>query len=85
MSVTHFFGPRLRGSLSINGIYRSSKDKAAHIDATEETLDSALSMLYTLTRQWSFNLSYNYTTVFFSPGSGDYFRDRIFAELDYSF
>jgi hypothetical protein len=85
LSVSHSFGPRLRGSLSVNGIHRSSKNDVAHTESTEDSLDSGLSLNYTMTRQWSFSLSYTYTAVFFDPGEGDYFRDRVFAAFDYAF
>lgn len=86
LTVTHFFTPRLRGSLGINGIYRVTSNNVSNIDSTDITLDSGLSFLYTLTRKWTLNLSYNYTTVFFDPNdTSNYFRDRIFAGFDYSF
>jgi hypothetical protein len=85
LAITHFFNPRLRGSLSINGIHRSSKNSLADTSTTDDTLDTAMSFYYTLTRQWNFNLSYSYTTVFFHPGQGDYFRDHVFAGFDYGF
>jgi hypothetical protein len=85
VSLNHFFSPRLRGSLSINGIHRAITNDTAHTDSTEDTLDSSLSMLYTMTRKWSFNLAYTYTAFFSDPANADYFRDRLFAGFDYAF
>ena len=85
LSVTHFFGPRVRGSLGINAIYRRTTDDTANFEANETTLDSNLSLLYTLTRFWTFNFTYSYTTVFTDPDDSNYFRNRVFAGFDYSF
>ena len=86
LAVSHFFSPRLRGSLSINGIHRSSTNDVAQTDSSENTLDSGLSFYYTLTRKWNFSLSYSYTAVFFDPNdSSNYFRNRIFTGFDYAF
>ncbi len=85
VSVTHFFGPRLRGSLGVNAIFRRTTDDTAQTESNETTLDSTLSVLYTLTRSWTFNLNYSYTTLFVDPGESDYFRNRLFAGFDYSF
>jgi Putative beta-barrel porin 2 len=86
LGVTHVFSPRLRGSLSINAIHRSTKNDLTDLDATENTLDSSLSFYYSLTRKWNFNLSYSYTTVFFEPNDeSNYFRNRVFAGFDYLF
>jgi hypothetical protein len=87
VAINHAFGPRLRGSLSINGIHRSTKNTVDDTKSTDDTLDTALGFYYTLTRKWSLNLSYTYTTVFFSPNgtNTDYFRDRVFAGFDYEF
>ncbi|MGB8170842.1 MAG: hypothetical protein WCF18_25275 [Chthoniobacteraceae bacterium] len=86
LTVTHVFNPRLRGSLSVNAIHRNSKNDVVKTDTSEDTLDSGLSFYYTLTRKWTFNLNYNYTTVFFDPADeNNYFRDRLFAGFDYAF
>jgi hypothetical protein len=85
LTVSHVFTPRVRGSLSINAIHRSTTNDTAGVDSTEDTLDSTLAFYYTLTQKWSFNLNYSYTTVFTDPGNGDYFRNRIFAGFDHPF
>lgn len=86
LTVTHVFGPRLRGSLSVYGIHRSSKNDVAETDLTDDTLDSSLGFYYTLTRKWNFSLNYTYTTVFYDPNDqSNYFRNRLFAGFDYNF
>lgn len=86
LNVTQVFSPRLRGSLGVNAIHRSSTNDVTDTEAIENTLDSNLSFYYTLTRKWSFNLTYSYTTVFFDPNEqSNYFRNRIFAGFDYAF
>ncbi len=86
LSVTHVFNPRLRGSLSINAIHRSTKNDLTETDTQDDTLDSGLSFNYTLTRKWNLSLNYTYTTVFFHPNDdGNYFRNRLFAGFDYEF
>jgi hypothetical protein len=61
------------------------EDTVADTNSTEVTLDSSLSLLYTLSRFWTFNLNYSYTTTFVDPGESDYFRNRVFAGFDYSY
>ena len=85
VTVTHFFGPRLRGSLALNTIYRSTKDSAVETEFKELTLDSGLSLLYTLSRYWTFNMNYSHLTVFTDPVDTGFFRNRLFTGFDYSF
>jgi hypothetical protein len=86
LAVTHSFSPRLRGSLSVNAIHRSTKNKVADTTSTDDTLDTGMSFNYTLTRKWNFSLSYSYTAVFFDPiDSSNYFRNHLFAGFDYGF
>jgi hypothetical protein len=86
LSISHFFSPRFRGSLNINGIHRSTSNDQADIDSTENDLQSGISLLYTLTRDWQLNLNYNYTAVFFEQNKdADYFRNSVYAGFDYSF
>jgi hypothetical protein len=86
LTVSHVFNPRLRGSLSVNAIYRNSKNDVTDTDTGETTLDTSMGFYYTLTRQWNLNLTYSYTTVFFDPNDdNNYFRNRIFAGFDYAF
>jgi hypothetical protein len=85
VNVTHFFTPRLSTALAINAIHRTSTNDIADIETTEDTLDTTLALEYTLSRHWSFNLNYSYTTVFDDPGNSDYFRNRLFTGFDYEF
>ncbi len=86
VSVSHSFGPRLRGSLSINGIHRSTSNDVTQTDTAEDTLDTGMSFRYTLTRRWNFSLNYSYVAVFFDPNDdNNYFRNRIFTGFDYAF
>jgi hypothetical protein len=85
VTVTHFFSPRVRGSLGLAGIHRITTNDVADTETIESTLDTNFNLEYTLNRAWSFNFTYNYTAAFVDPGESDYFRNRIFLTANYSF
>lgn len=58
----------------------------ANPDTVQETIDASLGFYYTLDRHWSFNLTYSYTMMNFTPLTGeDSFRQRIFLGASYQF
>jgi opacity protein-like surface antigen len=85
LSLVHSFSPRLRGTASSNYVRRSTKDKAANVTTTDNTVDFSLGAEYTLTKQWTLNANYNYTTAFGSVSLSDYYRNRLFLGAEYEF
>jgi opacity protein-like surface antigen len=85
LSVRHFFSPRLRGTLAANVLHQVATTEAGDNDTTRSTFDTSLGMEYSLTRDWSFNFTYSFTTVFGEPNDSDYFRNRLFLGANYEF
>ncbi len=83
--VTHFFSPRLQGSLSLNGIQRVTTSSTKAYDQTQVTLDSNVSLQYSLTRHWKLNGNYSYTNEIDDPSTTSYFRNRLFIGAEYEF
>jgi hypothetical protein len=51
----------------------------------QDTIDASLGFYYTLSRHWSFNLSYTYTMVVGPQTTDDYYRQRVFLGASYQF
>jgi hypothetical protein len=83
--VTHFFTPRLQGSLSLNGIQRVTTSSVSDDDQTEVTLDSTVSLRYSLSPHWTLTGYYTYTNNIDDPDTTSYFRNRLFIGAEYEF
>ena len=83
--VTHFFTPRLQGSISLNGIQQVTTNDLTDDDTTRLTFDSTVSLKYTLTRHWTLNGYYTFTNEFNDPDVTNFFRNRVFIGAEYEF
>lgn len=83
--VTHFFSPRLQGSLTLNAIQQVTSNDLTDDDTTRLTFDGTVSLRYTLTRHWTLNGYYTYTNVINDPDELSFFRNRVFIGAEYQF
>jgi len=54
-------------------------------ETVQETIDATLGLNYTLSRRWSFNLSYTYTMAIGPVDTADYYRQQIFFGAEFQF
>jgi hypothetical protein len=59
--------------------------KSVTTKTTQETIDATLGLNYTLSRRWSFNLSYTYTMSLGPVETSDYYRQQIFFGAEFQF
>lgn len=85
ISVVNAFSARLRGSAGVNYFRRVSTNEIANTEVAEQTVDANLGLEYQWSRRLSLNASYNFTNVFSNVKVTDYYRNRIFFGVEYSF
>jgi opacity protein-like surface antigen len=85
ISLVQAFSARLRGSAGVTFLHRTTTDERSDFESTEDTFDLNLGAEYTLSRRWSLNASYSFTTVISSEEFTDYYRNRLFFGAEYSF
>ena len=85
LNFTQFFSPRLRGSLGLTGIHRTTTNDVAQLESSQDTFDMNMSFEYSFSRHWTFTGSYSLTLVVTSEGSSDYYRNRLFLGFEYEF
>ena len=61
------------------------KTKTVVVETTQDTVDATLGLHYTMSRHWSFNLSYTYTMVIGPEDFNDYYRQQIFLGAEFQF
>jgi opacity protein-like surface antigen len=85
LSVINAFSARLRGSAGVTYIGRTTTNDVVDTDVTEHTVDANLGLEYQWSRHLSLNAVYSYTDVFSTAKVSDYYRNRIFFGVEYSF
>ncbi len=85
LSFINAFSARLRGSAGFTYISRTTTNELAESEITEQTVDANLGVEYQWSRRLSLNGVYSYTDVFSTTKVSDYYRNRIFFGLEYSF
>ncbi|RYD84900.1 MAG: autotransporter outer membrane beta-barrel domain-containing protein [Verrucomicrobiaceae bacterium] len=85
LSATHAFSARLRGSMGVTYVHRTSTNEIANTDFAEQTFDFNLGFDYAFSKRMSFNGSYVFTTSTSDAEANDYYRNRIFLGVQYSF
>lgn len=82
LRVLHSF----RGKLVLGGaIYYAYKDFAQGPPSNENDLDVSITTSYQLTRRFAIKAGYDFTRVFSSNDTNDYYRNRVFLGASYSF
>jgi outer membrane autotransporter protein len=85
LSATHAFSARLRGSAGATYIDRTSTYESVNTEFAEQTFDLNLGFNYTFSKRVSFNGSYVFTTSMSDTEANDYYRNRIFLGVQFSF
>lgn len=85
LSAVQAFSSRLRGSAGLTYVHRTYSNHTTNIDATEQTFDVNVGLEYALTKRFSLNASYVFTTSISDSEVNDYYRNRIFLGAEYSF
>ncbi len=85
LNFTQFFSPRLRGSLGLTGIHRTTTNEAIELETSQDTFDMNMGFEYSFSRRWTFTGSYTLTLVLTSEGQSDYYRNRLFLGFEYEF
>jgi hypothetical protein len=63
----------------------NSETRSVTTEALQDTIDATLAFNYTLSRRWSFNLSYIYTMAIGPVETADYYRQQIFLGARFQF
>lgn len=85
LSLVNAFSARLRGSGGVTYIRRVSTNNLFDSEVTEHTVDANLGMEYQWSRRLSLNAVYSFTDVFSTTKVTDYYRNRVFFGVEYSF
>ena len=89
LNLVQSFSPRLRGTLGANVVRQttttSATSTAAETERVNNTVDCAIGFEYNLSRHWTLNTNYSYTTGFGSVAASDYYRNRVFVGAEYDF
>lgn len=86
LSYSQAFSPRLSGGASANYLHNTTSTIGA--DTTEDvtnTYDLNLQLNYLVTRDFSLNANYSFTTLISEQGFRDYYRSRFFLGGSYTF
>ncbi len=84
LSYSQAFSPRLSGSVGINYLHDTVSGQNMQDDITS-TYDANFQLNYLVTRQFSLNANYSFTTLISEQGFRDYYRNRFFFGGAYTF
>ncbi len=93
LSYSQAFSPRLSGAAGINYLHDTSSSSSSNpggtgqnsLETVTNTYDANLQLNYLVTRNFSLNANYSFTTLLSEEGVRDYYRSRIFFGGAYSF
>ncbi len=85
LTYLHFFGPRLRGTGSINYVHNSSSNNLTSGSINDDSFELTLGFEYSISRRWRATGTYSFSTAFSSNADANYYRNRMFLGLDYEF
>ncbi len=85
LNLVQNFSPRFRGTAGINYVRQTTNVETTDDSSVFNTINLGLGVMYNLTRQWTLNANYNYTTGFGTFAASDYFRNQAFIGAEYDF
>ena len=83
ISYLQAFSARFSSVTSLS--YLHEMVTAPDLEVTADTLDATFRLEYSVTKRFSLNSSYSFTSVGSSAGLLDYYRNRIFFGAQYTF
>ena len=69
----------------INYFRETRSDESTNFEFNQDTFDVNLRAQYLVTRRFSLNANYSFTTVVSSTETSDYYRNRLFLGCEYTF
>lgn len=85
INLVQSFSPRFRGTVGVNYVRQNTTFDTTDDSSVINTLNLGLGVVYNLSRQWTLNASYNYTSGFGTFAASDYFRNQAFVGAEYDF
>ena len=85
LNISQAFSPRMTVSGGINYLRETRSDESTNFEFNQDTFDVNLRAQYLVTRRFSLNANYSFTTVVSSTETSDYYRNRLFLGCEYTF
>jgi len=76
LNLSYAVTPRLVANLGSNLVHEVMTDQS--VQTVQNTVEATIGLTYSLSRKWTFSLSYTYDTLFSAGVAEDYYRNRIF-------
>jgi uncharacterized protein (PEP-CTERM system associated) len=84
LTLSQSLTPRLLSNLTTNLVSETSTDDLNSVKSVQNTFEANIGLTYTLSRKWTFSLSYTYDVLFSAGIAQDYYRNRIFLTGNYA-
>lgn len=85
LSYAQAFSPRLSGQASLNFLHDITTTEGAEEESVQDTIDGTLRLEYSVTKRFTLNSTYTYTTLITNQKLRDYYRSRLFIGGEYTF
>jgi len=85
LTLSQSLTPRVSSNLAFNLVHELSTEELTNVQSVQNTAEVSIGLTYSLSRRWTFSLSYTYDVLFSAGVASDYYRNRIFLTGNYAF